>query len=839
LQHATSLSLLTFLMISLFVLSLAVLLFEITLTRIFSIILWYDYAFMAISVAFFGLGIGALVVHIVKYKISKSKESVVSKVLQCSVAFAVSIPIFLFLIGYVIPSNTSFIYLFYLVSSIPFFFGGMSMALVYLAMPKEISKLYFVDLVGAAAATLILDPLMQWLGAESVVILISLLIIVPIFTAALVLFYSGSKKLELTDKVRNIIIIKSKPNFFGIISLVVLSVLLIANTITSNELLKIHPGENKGLRHQTTGSSTQHLSTQWNSFSRVDVIQNIKNPRILASIIIDADALTPVFRWNSTSAEDTRWIKQYMDFMPFEMSQVNSTLVIGGGGGEDVLIALTGGSKNVTVVEINPLIISASKKFGGNSAGNLYERKDVKLFIDDGRRFISSDDTKYDRIILKLVDSWAAQLAGGYALSENYLYTVEAFQQYLQHLEEDGILVMVRWNTELPRLIPLVIESFKKEHPEKSIQDLSKQLVVVEDRPGLFFGSNEQRTVYAVLIMMKNKPFTESEINLIKNRIDRSDAKVIAVPGELQSPYDRLFLAAGNIQEQSKDKQLQEINDNFLNSNPTMSMKPPTDNSPFYFAKEPIPKQMLTLLETVLGVSAVLAILLIYYSRLTRGRNEGSVTSLYPSPFHIIFVICIGLGFMFLEITFIQKFLLLLGTPIMALTVILFSFLLSSGIGAYLSGRLFSKNPYKAIVVSIPILSGILLLYFGYLQTIIDSSITLDIQKRIALTFGLLFPIGLLMGFQFPSITKLVSSYKHSSLAEKNNESTSQYDVTLLWGVNIIASVVGTVLTVISSMIIGFSGNLIIGICLYLTALTSAIAIANQKVKTDSRSIVR
>jgi hypothetical protein len=268
-------------------------------------------------------------------------------------------------------------------------------------------------------------------------------------------------------------------------------------------------------------------------------------------------------------------------------------------------------------------------------------------------------------------------------------------------------------------------------------------------------------------------------------------------------------------------------------------MEPPTDNSPFYFAKEPIPKQMLTLLETVLGVSAVLAILLIYYSRLTRGRNEGSVTSLYPSPFHIIFVICIGLGFMFLEITFIQKFLLLLGTPIMALTVILFSFLLSSGIGAYLSGRLFSKNPYKAIVVSVPILSGILLLYFGYLQTIIDSSITLDIQKRIALTFGLLFPIGLLMGFQFPSITKLVSSYKHSSLAEKNNESTSQYDVTLLWGVNIIASVVGTVLTVISSMIIGFSGNLIIGICLYLTAFASAIAIANQKVKTDSRSIVR
>ena len=95
--------------------------------------------------------------------------------------------------------------------------------------------------------------------------------------------------------------------------------------------------------------------------------------------------------------------------MPYEISHANSTLVIGGGGGEDVLVALAGGSKNVTVVEINPLVISAVKRFGGDSGvANLYERKDVKLFIDDGRRFISSTNTKYDRIIIKLVDSWAA-----------------------------------------------------------------------------------------------------------------------------------------------------------------------------------------------------------------------------------------------------------------------------------------------------------------------------------------------------------------------------------------------------------------------------------------------
>jgi MFS family permease len=832
---------LAFLMIILFVISLSVLLFELTLTRIFSIILWYDYAFMAISVAFFGLGIGALIIHLMKYRLIRSKENLPSKILHCAIAFAISIPVFLFLIGHIIPPSTSFIYLFYLVSSIPFFFAGMSMALIYLAMPGEISKLYFIDLVGAAAATLILDSLMQWLGAESVLLSTAILVIVPTLSAAFVLFFLKWRKRKQSENIPKIII-SNTTVFLGIITLAALVGLLALNT-TGPSILSIHPGENKGLHQQMMDPSIEHLSTQWNSFSRVDVTRNTKDPRILATIILDADALTPVFRSNgsNTAAVSNQWLKKYMDYMPYEISHANSTLVIGGGGGEDVLVALAGGSKNVTVVEINPLVISAVKRFGGDSGvANLYERKDVKLFIDDGRRFISSTNTKYDRIIIKLVDSWAAQLAGGYALSENYLYTVEGLRQYLRHLDEDnGMLVMVRWNIEMPRLLPLVVESLRKEYPEKNIQDISKQLLVVEDRPGLYFGSNEKRTVYAVLLVIKNKPFADSEINLIKDRIVKRDAKVIAMPGKyVQPPYDRLFLVSGQnyTGRQQQNTQLQNTNSDPINLN----MKPPTDDSPFYFAKEPLPKQMLTLLETVLGVSAVLALLLVYYySRLSRRRKGSDGSSLYPSLGYIIFVICIGLGFMFIEITFIQKFLLLLGTPIMALTVILFSILLSSGIGAYLSGRLFNKSPYKAIVISIPFLAGVLLAYFGYLQTIVDSSITREIHERIVLTFGLLFPAGLLMGFQFPSITKM-ASYMSSSESNKSSDYDSRnQDITLLWGINIIASVVGTVLAAISSMLIGFRGNLIIGVGLYLLALVSAIMAAKSVMKTDSQSIIK
>ncbi|MFL6391872.1 MAG: hypothetical protein ACJ71E_07475, partial [Nitrososphaeraceae archaeon] len=506
---------------------------------------------MAISIAFFGLGIGALVIHLIKHKIKT--ENLPSKILQSSIAFAISLPVFLFLIGYTIPPSTSFIYLFFLVASSPFFFAGMSMALIYLAMPREVTKLYFVDLAGAAGATLILDSLLQGFGAESLILLIGILVTAPLIIASLSLY---------RHKPKDYLPMEKKLIAYGIIFLSVSTALLGANF--SFNILAIPPGENKGLNsYLSDPSNNKHLSAQWNSFSRIDVIghNDIDTmSRTIGSILIDADALTPLLRWNGSIA-DIQWLKQYMDYMPFEISSANNnTLVIGSGGGEDILVALAGGAKNVTAVELNPLIISAAKRFGGSLAGNLYDRKDVHLFIDDGRRFISSTNSKYDKIVIKLVDSWAAQLAGGYALSENYLYTVEAFKQYLQHLNGDnGMLVMVRWNIELPRLMPLVVESLKQQEAKgaaaaaggegrtNSVQDISKQIVVVEDRPGLFFGSNDKRSVYPVLVMVKNSPFTNSELDLIKAKVARNDAKVIAMPGGyVQPPYDRLLLPVSN-----------------------------------------------------------------------------------------------------------------------------------------------------------------------------------------------------------------------------------------------------------------------------------------------------
>jgi predicted membrane-bound spermidine synthase len=824
--HST---LLAFLMIILFMVSLSVLLLELTLTRLFSIILWYDYAFMVISVAFFGLGIGSLVVHIVKNKLNE--ENLPSRILQSTMATAISIPVMLFILGHFVPSNPSFIYVFYLSSSIPFFFAGVTVALIYLSMPKEITKLYFIDLLGAGAAALVLDPIIQVLGAESVMLSISLLVIGPSIAAAVLLARRRSQDESIATNKNDgaQISIESKAKIYGIIILGSAALLLAFNV--SFNVFAIEPGISKGLHYQLAKPSEfQHLSTEWNSFSRIDVTRQIHHDynaettstnssmvdtgrsNVLASIAIDADADTPVFRWNG-SYNDLAWIREYMDYLPYELLKANNTLVIGSGGGEDVLIALAGGSKNVTAVELNPLIVSKAKEFG-KSAGNLYERKEVELFIDDGRRFISSSNSEYDMITIKLVDSWAAQLAGGYALSENYLYTVEAFRQYLQHLDKiNGMLVMVRWNIELPRLMPLLIESLRQE-TGKTIQEVGKQMIVVEDRPGLYFGADNKRAIYPILVMLKNKPFTNSEISIVTERVSENDAQAFIIPGVYAAaPYDKLLMVEDKLEKNQHQLGSRHNISDYDSIEAVMGLRPPTDDSPFFFAREKIPSQMITLLITVLSVSGVLALLLIYYSRI----NNIHLASSSFSWLLVLFVIFIGLGFMILEITFIQKFLLLLGTPIMALTVILFSILVSSGIGAYLSGKLFRQTPQIGTIISIPVLVVIILCYYFFLQDIINSSISFEISYRIGLTFVLLAPAGILMGFQFPSIIRISSLYAQKQMKRPETENR-QGDVTLLWGVNVIASVIGTVLTAIFSMVIGFNGNLLIGASLYFGA---------------------
>ncbi|MDQ3961801.1 MAG: hypothetical protein M3230_04900, partial [Thermoproteota archaeon] len=622
---------------------------------------------MAISIAFFGLGIGSFMVHIQKDKfITLKKNSTIdsqftfsSRIVRYAIAYGISLPIFIFLIGY-IPSDTSYIYLFYLISSVPFFFAGAAMALIFLAMSENISKLYFADLIGAALATIILDPMMQSFGAGSALLLISAFVVGSSACSYFFIlrrttthqsregqveeeeeeetsYHNPQPSMDI-DRKKAVVKQHDRVKVLAAITFSGLMILLIVNSASSMNIFDIKPGMSKGLYYQLNHPSEfQHLSEEWNSFSRVDVTRKIgkqeadnnilssslpvgsnkqnnnsnssdgsnnngvtvadmdnATPHELASIIIDADAATPIYRWNG-SQSDIAWIQKYMDYLPYEMINANNTLVIGSGGGEDILVALSDGVDNVTAVELNPLVISAVKRFDSQS-GNIYNNNKVELIIDDGRRFISSSSEKYDVIVLKLVDSWAAQLAGGYALSENYLYTVEAFQQYFRHLDKDsgggGMLVMTRWNFELPRLMPLIVDSLVKE-TGKSRESVAKHVMVIEDRPGLYFGrSDDNQKYYPILVMIKSTPFLDREVTMVKEKAEANQAEITMLAGNyVAEPFNKLFNNDSTV--------YSEYFSTTVASNPTI----PTDDSPFYFAREQIPKQMIILLVTVVAIS--------------------------------------------------------------------------------------------------------------------------------------------------------------------------------------------------------------------------------------------
>lgn len=870
----TKSSMILFYAILLAVISSSVLLLELTLTRIFSIILWYDYAFMAISVAFFGLGIGSLVTHIAKNHLRR--ETVPIYLLKSSLAFAISIGIFLIVTGYLIPPSIDFLYAFYLVSSLPFFFAGIAIALIFYSRPRDISRLYFLDLMGSAAAAVLLDPLLRGFGAEYTLVFISLLISVACGIGIFILYGSNtaiskirrfvimmvsriartrySSTVERVLNQGNVVVSRGRSRkqikrlFLVSLGVVVITSMILTLSSSHADLISIRPGDKKGLHYQLSDPKHfEHLFTEWNSFSRIDVTRLLQNTdqsqilnssgrsRAMAAIAIDADADTPVMRWNGTT-QDLEWIKHYMDFLPYEISEANSTLVIGSGGGEDVLTSLAGGSKSVTAVEINPLIIAAAKGFG-QAAGNLYDRDQVELVIDEGRRYLSGTDTRFDLIMIKLVDSWAAQLAGGYALSENYLYTIEAFEQYLEHLDkEHGMLVMIRWNIELPRLIPLIYESLHRSNelaidPDGENQEIMDRIVVIENKPGLYFLPSGEGSIYPVLVMIKKSSFTAEELQVVKQRVAQRGARTILLPTDnVQTKFEKALTASmASVSLPS----LQEISG-------FSSLPPPTDDTPFFFARERIPSQIVVLLITVLILSALLFAIVIYYSKSNR---IDMIPVVLANRYFLIFATCIGFGFMFFEITLIQKFLLILGTPVLALTVILFSILVTTGIGSYISGKLFKSRPDRAILISIPILAAITIAYYFLINDVIYHSMVLPVYERIAFSVIFLAPLGFLMGFQFPSIIRLSTGYKTNSAAiqtqARSNTKFTDSDfnwpevsenrdhiVTLIWGVNIIASVIGSVLAVISSMVVGINNTLLVGVGFYIGAFATALVIS-------------
>ena len=265
------------------------------------------------------------------------------------------------------------------------------------------------------------------------------------------------------------------------------------------DAFRVKPGTTKAMRNQMDAApGARIVQTGWNSYSRIDCVEGL--PDSFARLYIDSDAWTGIHNWDGR-LESVTDMKGSYRALPFRLTPNAETLIIGPGGGPDVVAALASGSKRVTAVEMNPLMLKFVRNYGAR-AGNLYDRPDVETVLSEGRNFISRTDRKFDIILLGFVDSWASVASGGLSLSENYLYTTEAMRAYYDHLSDNGILVVLRWEMDIPRLVSNAVATLGAGEAAKRVVVLMEKQAAPDDYPQMLF-------------MLRKRPFTDAEMKEI------------------------------------------------------------------------------------------------------------------------------------------------------------------------------------------------------------------------------------------------------------------------------------------------------------------------------------
>jgi len=781
--------------------SLCILLLELTLTRIFSVKMGYHFAFVAISVALLGIGAGGLAVFL--FEKAFAGGSLERQLPLCSSLMAVSIVVALVVMLSIpfVPklslAGFALSGIFYGAATVPFFFGGMCISLLLWRHADHVSSLYFSDLLGASLGCLVTLVALNLFTGPQVVLLASVMA-----ACASVCFGLRSGK-PLISWVS------------GATLVLAFLLFLFAQSGLLAERLRV-----KYALYETPANEPEILFEKWNSFSRVAVSSvgglpvfgwglsaafDGYQPEQLA-MFIDGGAGTQMINFDG-DFEKVEFLKYDLSSLVYWLKKDAKSLIIGPGAGRDVLAALSFGHKPVTGVEINPSIVNAIRNDFRDFTGDIYRHPDVTIHVDEGRSFLSRSKEKYDIIQASFIDTWAATSSGAYILTENNLYTIEAFEEYLQHLEDDGMLTFTRWYykdvpAEALRLMALAIEALERGG-------------CVNTRPNLLLAAkgywmNEGPNGVATLVVKKS-PFTQTELQEAEEVCEKMGFQIVCSPRYVTNlVFARLF------SKEEREKLCHEY---------PLNIVPSDDDKPFFFhlaylGKE-VPQRVqkghlryglkaTTVLVNLLVGMAVLAFLFLIAPLLIfRFVKPRELVRHWKS---LLYFVLIGMGFISIELPLIQRFTLFLGHPIYALAVVLSSVLLFSGIGSFFTRR---ASAAGAPVFLRKALVSLVLLFIVYqisLSPFIHALIWLPTYTKVPITILLIAPAGLLMGMPFPLGIKLISE-------------GDRFLIPWCWGLNGAFSVLASVVSLAVAITFGFTAAMGVGIAAYVLVLVLAMAL--------------
>lgn len=774
--------------------AMSTLLLEFSLIRVLSVSLWYHFAFMIISIALLGFGISGVTL-VLSTRIGKIETNKFFTLV--SMLFGISIPLSFMVINKIpfepfsfLTDSNQFVYLplFYLSITIPFFLAGIVVGSLFSRFQKEINKLYFFDLFGA--------------GLSCVVFII----VIPIFGGsggiAFASILAGLSSIAFSLKKSNVSLIGT----VGGVVILIVNGLFLTNP---DAYLPISTSHYKYYGEYLKEHPEQKILTEWNTFSRVDVVKDedapVDNYPVYIAIIDAGNSTTNIPN-----------VPKVVDSLspPFDASNLAMVLkpdsanvfIVGSGGGGEILSALSHKANTVTAVEINGILNDLIKKdFANHWTAGIARNKKVNIITDDARGYLRSKRLKFDVIISAHTISASATASGAMSLVENYILTEEAIKDYLQHLKLDGVLYISRPEPQIPRLVTTI----KKSYMEMSGVNSKNHFFIFKRPPSDY----EKDISYLSGVVYKKDGLNELEIQLLKTVANLMGLEIVYDPVSNQEGIYKDIIQSDNLAETLKkypqiltpatdDNPYFEHQTKFSNIG-TLDIKESfsqTERAMLSLVQRPAAESTLIIL---LIQASILSILLILMPIYLRFRKEPLLKKIKKWNYAVYFSL-LGLGYIMIEICLIQKFTLFLGQPVYTLLTVISTLLIFSGFGSLLSDRIIKtlKNSITVVFVLIAVLA----ILIGFLNPLIfDLFVRADILIKVLISVIVIGPMAFLMGVPFPYGMKRIPA-------------DNRYLIAYSWGINGFFSVIGSILVVMLSMSYGFKAVFAIAGVIYLAA---------------------